>query len=746
MLCSLHQNQAFEALQILKNQITLGGGPPAVDEVSIAIGLKACRGDTKLGLQIHGCAIVSGLDLYLTVLNGLMSMYCKAGKNDEAIEIFENIECPDNVSWNTVISGSRGCEDGVELAIRMHRMGFEFDDVTYTSVLKFCSDSEELVLFGIQLHCRIIKFGFEFETYVGNALIALYSRWGRLEESERVFVEMPNRDLVSWNSMLSGLTQDGRHALEGIGVFMGMVREGLKLDHVSFSSVVAACGHERSLELGRGIHCSILKTGYETHVSVCNVLISMYSKCEVVEDANKVFESMIERNVVSWTTAISMNEENALSLFIAMRLDGVYPNEVTFVGLIHALSIKNLLREGQMIHGFCTKTGFVSQLVVSNSLITMYTKFESMEEAKKVFDEVTVKNIIAWNALISGYAQNRLYQEAIETYLSALQESQPDQFTFGSVLNAIGGAESISLSHGRRCHSRIIKLGLNTDLIVSVALLDMYAKRGSIDESGRVFQEIPQKSLVTWTAIISAYARHGDYEAVMGLFDKMEKERTKPDSITFLSVLTACGRRGMVDMGLNMFDKMVKDYDIEPFPEHYSCIVDMLGRVGRLEEAEKFVGKMSTRPGLSALQSLLGACKMHGNVEIGNRVAEALMDMEPTESGSYILLSNMYAEKGEWEKAAKIRKGMRERGVKKEVGFSWVDVGDTDGSMYMHGFSSDDKSHAQSEEIYRMGDISFLGRDPILTEEIIVYNADVGAFHYPSDHFQIEMEVGLPQH
>jgi len=274
-------------------------------------------------------------------------------------------------------------------------------------------------------------------------------------------------------------------------------------------------------------------------------------------------------------------------------------------------------------------------------------------------------------------------QEALCTFLSAITESKPNQYTFGSVLSAIGAAADLSLKHGQRCHSYLIKFGLDTDPIVSGALLDMYGKRGNIWESQKVFSETSQKTQFSWTAIISAYARHGDYESVLKFFKEMEREGVRPDSITFLSVLTACSRKGMVDMGCQLFESMVKEYQIELSSEHYSCMVDMLGRAGRLEEAENLVGRIPGQPGLSVLQSLLGACRIHGNVEMGERIADALMEMEPMGSGSYVLMSNLYAEKGQWEKVAKIRKGMRERGVKKEIGFSWVDTSDAGGSLYI---------------------------------------------------------------
>ncbi|CAL5438829.1 unnamed protein product [Camellia sinensis] len=702
MLTCLHKKCHFKALAIFKKKLE-EGFDSNIDEAAVAIALKSCRGDPKLGCQIHSFATISGLVSHLSVSNSLMSMYCKAGLFDQALCVFEKLTNPDVVSWNTVLSGFENVKDALSFACRMKCVGIVFDAVTYTTVLAHCADHEEF-LFGIQLHSLILKCGLGCEVYIGNALITMYSKWGLIVEAERVFDEMVQKDLVSWNAMLSGYTQEGNYGLEAIWAFMEMVRKGMKLDHVSFTSVVSACGQERKLELGRQIHTLTVKKGYVMNVSVCNVLISMYSKCELVKDATLVFESMIDRNVISWTTMLSVNGENAMSLFNEMRLEGVYPNHVTFVGLIHAITTKNLVEEGRMVHGFCLKSSFLSELNVANSFITMYAKFQSMNDSKNIFEELKYRVIVSWNALISGYAQNGLGQEALQRFLSAIMESVPNQFTFGSLLSAVGAAEDISLKHGQRCHSYLTKLGLNTDPIVSGALLNMYAKRGSISESLSVFGEISERSQVAWTAIISAHARHGDYESVMSLFEEMARRGVRPDTITFLSVLTACGRKGMVDMGRQVFDSMVKEHLIEPSAEHYSCMVDLLGRAGRLNEAEEFVGQIPGGPGLSVLQSLLGSCRIHGNVEMGKRVADALMKMEPQESGSYVLISNLYAEKGDWEKVAKIRRGMRDKGVRKEVGFSWVDVGDARGSLYLHGFSSDDKSHPQFEDIYRMAE------------------------------------------
>lgn len=699
MVSAITAKHPFEALEIFRKHLQFGFLND-IDEVTLAIALKACTGDQTPGRQIHGFAITSGFVSYISVSNSLMSMYCKSGQFDKALCIFNNLNNPDIVSWNTILSGFEKSDDALSFALRLNLIGVVFDAVTYSTALSFCLDHEGF-LFGLQLHSLIVKFGLDSEVYVGNALITMYSRWGRLAEARRVFDEMPNKDSVSWNAILSGYTQDGDYGVEAILALIEMMRKGLRLDHVSFTSAASACGHEKNLELGKQIHGVSIKMGYGTHVSVGNVLMSTYSKCEVTGDANKVFRRMHDRNVISWTTMISMNREDAVSLFKEMRLDGVCPNDVTFIGLIHAISIGNLVKEGRMIHGLCIKTNFLSEPSVCNCLITMYARFESMQDSEKVFDELSCREIISWNALISGYAQNGLSLAAVQAFFGVIKESKPNAYTFGSVLNAVGAAEDISLKHGQRCHSHIIKVGLDSDPIVGSALLDMYGKRGSIFESQRVFDETQEKSEFAWTAIISALARHGDYESVMNQFKEMENKGVRPDSITFLSVLTVCGRNGMIHKGRQLFDSMLKDYHIEPSPDHYSCMVDMLGRVGRLEEAEELVGQIPGGPGLSVLQSLLGACRIHGNVEMGERIADALMKIEPAGSGSYVLMSNLYAEKGDWEMVAKLRKGMKSKGLRKEVGFSWADVGDIDG---LHGFSSGDNTHPRSEEIYRMAE------------------------------------------
>ncbi|CAA0830281.1 Pentatricopeptide repeat-containing protein -mitochondrial [Striga hermonthica] len=697
MLNLIHQNRQAEAISLFKRHLT------EVDESDIALAAKACIGRPKLGPQVHGFAVVSGFTAYVSVCNSLMNMYCKSDDFGTALRIFEHAKNPDTVSYNTVLSGFENHINALVFACEMHSAEVPVDAVTCTTVLAHCTNGLEFD-FGFQLHCLTLKSGLKTETFVGNALVTLYSKFSMIADARLAFDEIPQKDLISWNAILSGYVQEGGQRLEALSGFLELVRRGLWPDHTSFTSVISACGHVRDLEFGKQAHAFLVKRGYGVHVSVCNVLMSMYSKCGNREDARLVYKNIANPNVVSFTTMLSIDEEDAVNLFREMTRRQVHPNDVTFVGLVHAVTEHNMIRQGISVHGFCIKSNFLSETHVANSFITMYGKFKLMDDCIKVFEEIgwLCRDIVTWNAFISAYTHNGMYQEALHAFWLASNELLPNAYTFGSVLSAISSSESVSIRQGQRCHSYIHKLGLDRDPVLSGALLDMYAKRGSIQESCKIFDELAQKSQVAWTAILSAHSRHGDHASVMECFEKMVSEGVRPDSITFLAVLTSCARSGTVDSGIAIFRSMVTEHSVEPCAEHYSCVVDMLGRAGRLEEAEEFVGRIPGVPGVSVLQSLLGACRVYGNVEMGIRISEALMGMEAGGSGSYVLMSNLFAEQGKWERAAKVRRMMREREVSKEVGFSWADVG---GSGCLHGFSSGDKSHPLSHEIYEMAEL-----------------------------------------
>ncbi|KAL6896906.1 hypothetical protein ACP4OV_007478 [Aristida adscensionis] len=653
---------------------------------------------------LHGLAVASGLDAFAAVTNVLAARYARArGSFPSAAWVFATARARDAASYNTILSVIPDPGEALAFAARMLRSGdVRPDGVTFTVALSLAAGRGEGGLVR-QLHALASRAGLAADVFVGNALVTAYSRGGSLGAARKVFDEMPARDLVSWNALVCGLAQDGDRPEEVIRVFLRMVKDGdVRPNRISVCSVIPACAGEGKLELGRQVHGFATKLGVEGHVSIGNVLVAMYYKCGTPGCARKLFEFMEERDVISWTTVISMDGRDTIALFNGMRRDGVAPNEVTFVALLSALPEDCPAREGQMIHAVCLKTGVSDKEAACNSLITMYAKLRRTDDARVVFNLMPHREIIAWNALISGYAQNARCEDALEVFLSMTKRMKPNETTFASVLSAVTAVETVAMACGQMYHGQTLKLGLGASEYVSGALIDMYAKRGSLEESRKAFCETARRSLIAWTAIISAHTRHGDYDAVVSLFNDMVRSGVAPDGVVLLSVLTACRYSGFVSLGRDIFDSIAAERGAELWPEHYACVVDMLGRAGRLEEAEELMLRMPSGPSVSALQSLLGACRIHGDADVGERVAAVLTETEPTESGAYVLLSNIYAEKGHWAGVARVRRLMRERGVKKEIGFSWVDAGGGGDSLHLHKFSSDDTTHPLTEEIYRV--------------------------------------------
>ncbi|XP_051210902.1 pentatricopeptide repeat-containing protein At4g32430, mitochondrial [Lolium perenne] len=658
---------------------------------------------------LHALAVASGLDAFAFVSNSLAARYAKTGSFPSAARVFHTARARDASSYNTILSALPDPAEKLTFLSWMLRSGeVRPDAVTFTVALSLAAGrGEDGLGLARQLHALASRAGLAADLFVGNALVTAYSRGGLLDAARRAFEELPARDLVSWNAMICGFAQDGDSPAEVVRVFLRLLKDGAaRPDRISVCSVIPACGGEGKLQLGRQVHCFAVKLGVHGHVSVGNVLVAMYYKCGAPGCGRKLLESMDERDVISWTTVISMDaEKDAITLFNSMRRDGVSPNEVTFVALISALPAGCPARDGQMIHAVCLMTGLSDKVAASNSLITMYAKLRRMEDARIVFDLMPCRDIIAWNALISGYAQNEQCTDALEVFSSMVRCLRPSETTFASVISAVTAVETVSMTYGEAYHCQTLKLGLGASEYVSGTLIDMYAKRGSLEQSRKAFEGAAHRSLIVWTAMISANAKHGSYDAVMRLFDDMVRSGVAPDGVVLLSVLTACRYSGAVDTGKQIFDSMVAEYRIELWPEHYACVVDMLGRAGRLEEAEELMLKMPSGPSISALQSLLGACRIHGNTSIAERVANILTETEPAESGAYVLLSNIYAEKGDWRGVAKVRRQMRERGVTKEIGFSWVDFGaGTSESMHLHKFSSDDTTHPLAEEICRVAE------------------------------------------
>ncbi|XVF72229.1 hypothetical protein PTKIN_Ptkin12aG0103300 [Pterospermum kingtungense] len=507
----------------------------------------------------------------------------------------------------------------------------------------------------------------------------------------------------------------------------------------------------------RQFHAHFLKTG-QIHDPLAAAEILKFCSLSTHRDlhyARKVFRQMREPNCFSWNTiirALTESDENnetddpleALFLFNEMVSNGtVLPNRFTFPSVLKACARTGKLLEGEQVHGLAVKFGFDKDEFVASNLVRMYVMCGAMERAqfslnklmiefengvnlvkdkrrlegnivlwnvmidghvrvgdlmaaRELFDKMTQRSVISWNVMISGYAQNGYFKEAIEMFhLMQMGEVRPNYVTLVSVLPAISRLGALEL--GKWVHLYAERNETVIDDVLASALIDMYAKCGSIEKAIQVFDRISKPNTITWSAIIGGLAMHGRAKEALDHFSRMEHVGVTPSDVVYIGVLSACSHAGLVEEGRSFFNRIVNLAGFEPRLEHYGCMIDLFGRAGLLKEAEEFILNMPIKPDDVIWKALLGACKMHGNIEMGDRVAGILMNMVPRDSGAYVALSNIYASSRDWESVARVRLKMKEMDVRKDPGCSWIEL---DGVV--HEFLVEDDSHPRAKEIHSM--------------------------------------------
>ncbi|KAK4343193.1 hypothetical protein RND71_039009 [Anisodus tanguticus] len=506
---------------------------------------------------------------------------------------------------------------------------------------------------------------------------------------------------IPWNTHLRNLSKHGQY-YEALILYRQMLQSKATPNAFTFSFALKS---SISLSLpitGTQLHCHVIKLGCKYEPSVQTALISMYCKCGLTELARKVFDEMPEPSLtVCYNALISGYVQNydflnGFSLFCEMRLRGVEFNAVTILGFVPGCTVPECLWLGMSLHCLNVKCGLDNDLAIANCLLTMYVRCGSIELARKLFDHIPEKGLITWNAMISGYAQNGLAAEVLELYheMESLQVN-PDAVTFVGVLSACANLGNQMI--GFEVEQKIKSSGMRCNVFLKNALINMYARCGNLAKARIIFDEMPEKNLVSWTAIIGGYGIHGLGNTAVELFDKMIETGIRPDGTVFVSVLSACSHAGLTKKGLDYLDLMKREFRLKPRSEHYSCVVDLLGRVGRLEEARKLIELMEVEPDGAVWGALLGACKIHKNVELAELAFNKVVELEPTNIGYYVLLSNIYTEANNSEGILRVRLMMRERKLKKDPGYSYFECkGKT------HLFVAGDGSHPQTKEIYKM--------------------------------------------
>uniref|UniRef100_A0A0E0EKI9 DYW domain-containing protein n=1 Tax=Oryza meridionalis TaxID=40149 RepID=A0A0E0EKI9_9ORYZ len=676
------------------------------NEFLLASVLRACTQSkaVSLGEQVHGIAVKLDLDANVYVGTALINLYAKLGCMDEAMLVFHALPVRTPVTWNTVITGYAqiGCGGvALELFDRMGIEGVRPDRFVLASAVSACS-ALGFLEGGRQIHGYAYRSATETDTSVINVLIDLYCKCSRLSAARKLFDCMEYRNLVSWTTMISGYMQNSFNA-EAITMFWNMTQAGWQPDGFACTSILNSCGSLAAIWQGRQIHAHVIKADLEADEYVKNALIDMYAKCEHLTEARAVFDALAEDDAISYNAMIEGYSKNgalaeAVNIFHRMRFFSLRPSLLTFVSLLGVSSSQLAIELSKQIHGLIIKSGTSLDLYAASALIDVYSKCSLVNDAKTVFNMLYYKDMVIWNSMIFGHAQNEQGEEAIKLFNQLLLSGMaPNGFTFVALVTV--ASTLASMFHGQQFHAWIIKAGVNNDLHVSNALIDMYAKCGFIKEGRMLFESTCGEDVICWNSMITTYAQHGHAEEALQVFRLMGEAEVEPNYVTFVGVLSACAHAGFVDEGLNHFNSMKSNYDIEPGIEHYASVVNLFGRSGKLHAAKEFIERMPIKPAAAVWRSLLSACHLFGNAEIGRYAAEMALLADPTDSGPYVLLSNIYASKGLWADVHNLRQQMDSSGTVKETGCSWIEV-----TKEVHTFIVRGREHPEAELIYSVLD------------------------------------------
>ncbi|KAL7115054.1 hypothetical protein ACP275_04G160300 [Erythranthe tilingii] len=465
-------------------------------------------------------------------------------------------------------------------------------------------------------------------------------------------------------------------------------------DSITYTELVKCCIANAAIGQGKQVHRHVFANGYEPKTFLKNTLVNMYVKFNLLDEAQVLFDQMLERNVVTWTTMIaaysnSEHKYKALEMLIMMLRDGVRPNMYTYSSVLRACEGLTNLKQ---LHCCIIKVGLELDVFVRSALIDIYSRWGEVKSALCIFDEMVTSDLVVWNSVIGGFAQNSEGDEALNLYMRMKRSGfRADQSTLTSVLR---GCTSLALLElGRQVHVHIIKF--DRDLVLNNALLDMYCKCGSLEDASFVFTRMAVKDVISWSTMIIGLAQNGYSRKALDLFDKMKSSGANPNHITILGVLFACSHAGLVKEGDYYFKSMKKLFGIDPGREHYGCMVDLLGRAGKVEEAIELINEMKCEPDAVTWRTLLGACRVHRKMDLAEYAAKRVLSLDSHDAGTYILLSNIYANTQRWEDVENLRKSMKNVGIQKEPGCSWIEI-----NKHVHAFMLGDKAHPEINAIH----------------------------------------------
>lgn len=736
-----------EALRMYRWMLEEGLEPEKCTIVSV---LRACGslGDLQEARRVHCDAVkyACGSDSFVGAC--LVDMYSKCGSIVGAQSVFDSLPHRNVVSWTAILVAC--LQNGqprkvLRLYERMRKEGLSPNRRAFLVVLQACGqlgeknqgigtlsfpEKQKVLNIGRALHADARKAGFESDLFVGNTLISMYGRCGSMVDAQDVFDRLSNRDLVSWNAMLSAFIEQGLEQ-RALLLYGQMKENGVEPDVRTFVRVLQACAllAEReedivdgqtikleSFKRGQAIHADILRCGFQSDIFIASTLVAMYGKCGSLANAQKVFDGLSQRNVVSWTAMLAAyaqhgEAQKALAMYEQMQAEGVSPNDRTLVSALQACGIlaeeedsimdglymkMGSLGRAKALHLDARRKGYDSDVFVGSTLISVYGKCGSTVDAQQVFEALPRRNVVSWNALIAAYAQLNEAEKAFELYEQMQHRGVlATEITLMCVLQACGSAGGLDVC--RQIHRKIGSAKKVLSIVLANTLIHAYGRCASMVDAQHVFEEMEEPNVISWNALISGYARQGNNAASLQAYDAMQLVGIKPNGLTFLSVLSACSHAGLVHRGIEYFESMSKNHGISPKIEHYVCMVDLLGRAGQFGLIGDLLSTMPLQPNLSLWLCLLGACRQHGEVVLGKVAFDCAVRLQPRHAASYVLMSNICAHAGLWEYEKEVNQMEHMAGAWKKCGQSWIEH-EQESRTFLVGDGKD----AQHRHVYDM--------------------------------------------
>ncbi|CAL5183943.1 unnamed protein product [Lathyrus oleraceus] len=713
--------------QVLITYASMLNAHVASDAYTFPSLLKACSSLNLFlpGISLHQRIIVNGLSTDSYIASSLINFYVKFGCSQVARKVFDFMPEKNVVPWTTVIGCYSRMGDVHEAFSLFHQMryqGTQPSSVTLLSLLFGVSELSDVQC----LHACATCYGFMSDLNLSNSLLNVYAKCGSIGDCRKLFDFIDQRDIVSWNSLLSAYAQIG-DLCEVLLLLKAMKVQGFEPGLQTFGSVLSVAASRGDMRLGRLVHGQILRAGFDLDAHVETSLIVMYLKGGNIDVAFRMFERSIDMDVVLWTAMISglvqnENADKALAVFNQMLKFGMKPSTETMASVVTACAQMGSYNIGTSIHGYILRQELSLDTAAHNSLVTMYAKCGHLDQSSIVFHKMNKRDLVSWNAIVAGYAQNGYVYKAFSLFNEMRSCRQaPDSLTIVSLLQ--GCASTGQLHPGKWIHGFVIRNALRPCILVDTSLVDMYCKCGDLDTAQRCFNQMENHDLVSWSAIISGYGYHGRGETALRLYSKFLETRIKPNHVIFLSVLSSCSHNGLIDQGLNIYESMTRDFGIAPNLEHHACVVDLLCRAGKVEEAYNLYRKMFSEPALDVLGIILDACRANGNNELGDTIANDILKLRPISAGNYVQLAHCYASTNKWEGVGEVWTHMRSLGLRKIPGWSFIDI---------HGiittFFTDHNSHPQFLEIENT--MKILRKEMNKMEELDINFESKNTHHY----------------